>query len=69
VYRPGLLARWRDIMGDAPGAGEQPPRFRLAPLLRAAMADGQVHGARHAGAWTDVGTPERLAELDARLRR
>ena len=24
-------------------------------------------GARHTGRWTDVGTPERLAELDAEL--
>ena len=39
----------------------------LAPLLRAAMARGAVLGERHAGAWTDVGTPQRLAELDARL--
>jgi N-acetyl-alpha-D-muramate 1-phosphate uridylyltransferase len=69
VYRPALLAHWRQAIGEAPGADEQPPRFRLAPLLRAAMADGQVHGALHAGAWTDVGTPARLAELDLRLRR
>lgn len=69
VYQPALLTRWREIIGDAPGVDEQPPRFRLAPLLRAAMADGQVHGVRHAGAWTDVGTPVRLAELDERLRQ
>jgi MurNAc alpha-1-phosphate uridylyltransferase len=32
------------------------------------MHRGAVSGERHAGAWTDVGTPARLAELDARLR-
>lgn len=68
VYRPALFDDWRAVIGDAPGAGETPPRFRLAPLLRAAMARGEVTGEHHAGAWTDVGTPERLAELDARLR-
>jgi MurNAc alpha-1-phosphate uridylyltransferase len=37
----------------------------LAPLLRAAMDRGQVSGQVYAGAWTDVGTPERLAQLNA----
>ncbi len=36
----------------------------LAPLLRAAMDRGQVSGETYAGAWTDVGTPERLAQLN-----
>jgi MurNAc alpha-1-phosphate uridylyltransferase len=69
VYRRELLGDWRTTIGDVPGANAVPPRFRLAPLLRAAMAAGQVHGSRHRGHWTDVGTPARLAELDARLRR
>lgn len=38
--------------------------FPLAPLLRQAMAAGQVSGEYFAGHWTDVGTPQRLAELD-----
>ena len=66
VYRPELLrrcqAQWRQ-------AGVEHPRFKLAPILRAAMADGMVSGEHHRGIWTDVGTPERLAELDAALRR
>jgi len=37
----------------------------LAPLLRAAMDAGQVSAELYTGAWTDVGTPERLAELNA----
>ena len=65
VYRPALLADWRAVIGDAPGADVQPPRFKLAPLLRAAMARGEVTGEHHRGDWTDVGTPERLARLDA----
>jgi MurNAc alpha-1-phosphate uridylyltransferase len=36
----------------------------LAPLLRAAMDRGQVSGEVYAGEWTDVGTPERLAQLN-----
>jgi MurNAc alpha-1-phosphate uridylyltransferase len=68
VYRPALLNDWRAIIGDAPGADAEPPRFKLAPLLRAAMARGAVTGEHHRGAWTDVGTPQRLAELDAALR-
>ena len=67
VYRPRLLQGWREVIGDAPGAGEVPPRFRLAPLLRAAMARGAVTGEHHHGAWTDVGTPQRLEALDRAL--
>lgn len=40
---------------------------RLAPLLRAAMSEARVSGELHCGCWTDVGTPERLAQLDAAL--
>lgn len=39
--------------------------FKLAPLLRAAMANGQVSGERMNGQWVDVGTHERLAEVEA----
>lgn len=69
VYRPGLLRDWRTVFSEAPGAREVPPRFPLAPLLRAAMKRDAVTGERHGGAWTDVGTPQRLAELDRALDR
>ena len=67
VYRPSLFDDWREVIGDAPGAVETPPRFKLAPLLRAAMARDRVSGERHAGRWTDVGTPERLVAIDRAL--
>lgn len=67
VYRPSLLDDWRRAVGSATGADDDPPRFRLAPLLRAAMANGRVHGELHQGRWTDVGTPARLSELDQAL--
>ena len=47
----------------------QPGKFPLAPLLRAAMAQGQVSGERYAGDWRDIGTPQRLEELDRELRQ
>ena len=43
--------------------------LKLRPLLDAAIAAGTRTGERHPGRWVDVGTPERLAELDAHLRR
>lgn len=41
----------------------------LAPLLRAAMSDGQVTGEHYRGLWSDVGTPERLRALDTEPRQ
>jgi MurNAc alpha-1-phosphate uridylyltransferase len=40
---------------------------RLAPQLRAAMDIDRVSGEHYRGRWVDVGTPERLALLDAQL--
>ena len=57
VYQPALFA------GCAPGLPA-----RLAPVLRDAMRDGRVCGALHDGRWIDVGTPQRLAELDLMVR-
>ena len=68
LYRPSLLDDWRRVIGPAPGTELSPPRFKLAPLLLAAMASGAIQGEWHRGRWTDVGTPERLAQLDASLR-
>src|SRR5256885_15584449 len=43
-------------------------RFPLLPLLERAIAAGLVRGHVHRGEWCDVGTAERLASLDARVR-
>lgn len=68
VYRAGLFDDWRSVIGDVPGVDATPPRFRLAPLLSAAMAGSRVTGEHHRGRWTDVGTPQRLQRLDEELR-
>ncbi len=44
-----------------------PGKAPLAPILRAAMQTGQAQGQYWPGAWVDVGTPERLADLDAQI--
>lgn len=43
-------------------------RFSLVPLWRHAAACGQLGGERYDGRWSDVGTPERLAALEAQLQ-
>lgn len=53
LYRPALL--------DGLAIGQ---KAALAPLLRQAMQLGRVHASLYSGAWTDVGTPERLAALN-----
>ena len=49
-------------------AGAQAGRFPLLPWLLRALEAGKLGGQRHDGLWLDIGTPERLAELDARLQ-
>jgi MurNAc alpha-1-phosphate uridylyltransferase len=44
-----------------------PGAFPLAPLLREAIALDRVTGEQHRGRWIDVGTPQRLASLEALL--
>jgi MurNAc alpha-1-phosphate uridylyltransferase len=61
VYRPELLLQCRSEWAQT---ATEHPRFKLAPILRNAMQARQVTGERFNGQWTDVGTPERLAELD-----
>lgn len=48
-------------------AGLQPGRFPLAPLLRSMADAGKISGSRHDGIWHDVGTPERLEEINRTL--
>ena len=38
---------------------------KLAPLLREAMLENRVSGEKYVGPWHDVGTPQRLQELNA----
>lgn len=40
----------------------------LGPLLRAAAPGGRVSGEHYRGTWHDIGTPQRLDELDRALR-
>jgi MurNAc alpha-1-phosphate uridylyltransferase len=54
----------RLLDGVAPGA-----KVPLAPLWRAAAGRGKVSGELYEGGWSDVGTPQRLAELKARLQK
>lgn len=68
LYAPALLRDWQQVIGEDDGSTQRPPRFKLAPLLRAAMARGLVTGQHHRGHWTDVGTPQRLHQLELQLR-
>lgn len=49
-------------------AGSAPGKFPLLPLLNKAIAAGRLRGELFRGEWNDVGTPQRLAELDSRVR-
>jgi MurNAc alpha-1-phosphate uridylyltransferase len=56
VYRPELFE------GCAPG------KFPLLPLLKRAIAARRLRGELYRGEWLDIGSPDRLAWLDARER-
>lgn len=55
------------VLTPALFAGCQAGAFKLAPLLRDAMAAGKVSGEHFCGHWVDVGTHERLAEAEKLL--
>jgi N-acetyl-alpha-D-muramate 1-phosphate uridylyltransferase len=55
----------RSFFAGLPFGNPQGEKVKLAPLLRAAMDRGEVSAELYAGPWTDVGTPERLAALNA----
>jgi MurNAc alpha-1-phosphate uridylyltransferase len=61
LYRQGLFA---PPFCDIPPGNPEGLKAPLAPLLRAAIAQGRVSAELYTGAWTDVGTPERLAALN-----
>jgi len=47
-----------------PAGNPQSVKAPLAPLLRRAMDEGWVTASLYSGLWVDVGTPERLAQLN-----
>lgn len=61
LYRRALfLPPWCDLPPGNPQGLAAP----LAPLLRAAMDQQRISAALYTGSWTDVGTPERLQQLN-----
>ena len=55
----------REFFDSLPAGNPHGLKAALAPLLRAAMDNRQVSAELHTGPWVDVGTPARLAELNA----
>ncbi|MBT2335874.1 nucleotidyltransferase family protein [Variovorax paradoxus] len=61
LYRAALFAPpYCDIPAGNPAGAKAP----LAPILRAAMDNQRVSAELYTGPWTDVGTPERLLQLN-----
>lgn len=56
VYHPDLFKGYRN------------GKLALAPILRKAMEQHQVTGESYNGIWHDIGTPERLNELELYLK-
>ena len=54
----------KDFFQSLPFGNPQGLKAPLAPLLRSAMDNQQVSAELYEGAWTDVGTPARLSELN-----
>ena len=54
IYHKDLF---KDLVFGAPA--------KLAPLLRTAMEQNKLSGEKYLGPWHDVGTPQRLQELNA----
>ena len=68
-YTYSTIGLYRRALFDAlPFGNPQGLAAPLAPLLRQAMDRQQVSAELYEGAWTDVGTPARLAELNQNPR-
>lgn len=67
VDRPALTYSGIAVLDPALFAGTPAGAFKLAPLLREAMAQAKVTGEHYQGLWIDVGTHERLAQVQALL--
>jgi N-acetyl-alpha-D-muramate 1-phosphate uridylyltransferase len=52
---------------DIPAGNPEGVKAALAPLLRKAIAAQQVSGELYTGTWTDVGTPERLTQINMQI--
>jgi N-acetyl-alpha-D-muramate 1-phosphate uridylyltransferase len=52
---------------DIPAGNPEGIKAALAPLLRKAIAAQQVSGELYTGTWTDVGTPERLTQINMQI--
>ncbi|MEY4653696.1 MAG: hypothetical protein RI884_2277 [Pseudomonadota bacterium] len=64
-YTYSTVGLYRHALFDGlPAGNPQGLKAPLAPLLRAAMDNGRVTAELWRGPWTDVGTPERLAQLN-----
>ena len=64
-YTFSSIALYRKTFFDSlPFGNPQGVKAPLAPMLRAAMDNCKVSAELYTGKWTDVGTPERLAELN-----
>jgi len=65
-YTYSTIGLYRKAFFDSVPAGNpQGLKLPMLPLLLAAIEHGQLTGEIHTGPWTDVGTPERLAQLNA----
>ena len=64
-YTFSTIALYRQaFFAELPFGNPDGIKAPLAPMLRAAMDNQQVSAELYTGAWTDVGTPQRLAELN-----
>jgi MurNAc alpha-1-phosphate uridylyltransferase len=62
VFRRELLTPW--LGTPLARSREKTPAFKLREALMPAIERGEVSGSHHAGRWSDVGTPQRLAQTE-----
>jgi len=58
------ISVWQPACFAGLAAGRRP----LKPIMQNLMSQDSLRGRLHSGRWWDIGTPQRLAELDAYLR-
>lgn len=67
-YQKSLFQAQKLMQEDPAGSSSSQKKIALAPLFRKWIKQGKLSASLYQGKWTDVGTPERLQQLNEQIK-